>query len=151
MNRIEITLEGREPPPWLDRTIPFVSSLLERLEKRNWDLSLCFCGDQYIRSLNSRYRNRDEATDVLSFVLGETDGDFFLPGDIVISLDTLETNAAFFGVSPDEELRRLLIHGILHLGGMDHPSSGEEEPMLILQEKLLRDLGDMHILDQEDR
>jgi probable rRNA maturation factor len=60
-------------------------------------------------------------------------------GDIVISLDTLERNVKSYGVEADEELKRLLIHGILHLSGMDH---GEEEsdPMLELQEKTLRDL-----------
>jgi rRNA maturation RNase YbeY len=58
-------------------------------------------------------------------------------GDIVISLETLKTNAAYFHVDEDEELRRLIIHGILHLAGFDHPTNNPEEPMLVLQEKIL--------------
>ena len=141
MNRVEITLEGVEEPPWLERVTPFAEAALEKLEKRNWDLSLLFCGNGTIRSLNRQYRNLDEATDVLSFPLGESAGERFLPGDIAISLEALDENARRFGVSPDEELRRLLIHGILHLGGMDHASNDKEEPMLVLQEELLEELS----------
>jgi len=141
MNKVEISLEGVEPPLWLERAASFAQAALEKLEKRNWDLSVLFCDDQAIRALNKKYRNIDEATDVLSFALGETEGQRFLPGDIAISLETLEENARRFGVSPDEELRRLLIHGILHLGGMDHASNDKEEPMLALQEKILEELS----------
>ncbi|MDR2109756.1 MAG: rRNA maturation RNase YbeY, partial [Spirochaetaceae bacterium] len=77
------------------------------------------CNNPYIRSLNARFRNTDEATDVLSFPLGaaapddQTGESRYLPGDIVISLESLAENSAYFRVSQDEELRRLLIHGIL--------------------------------------
>jgi probable rRNA maturation factor len=115
------------------------------------------CDDQTIKALNARYRGRDEATDVLSFELGaEETGDDgsarWLPGDIVISLDGLEENARYFKVSEDEELRRLLIHGILHLDGMDHQTNDEAEPMIVLQERILTRLGEERILPQgEDR
>jgi len=147
MNRVEISLEGVEPPLWLNRAASFAQAALEKLEKYNWDLSVLFCGDKEIRALNKQYRNLDEATDILSFTLGETEGERFLPGDIVISLETLEENSRRFGVSPDEELRRLLIHGILHLGGMDHASNDTEEPMLELQEKILEELSQVSIID----
>jgi probable rRNA maturation factor len=143
MNRVEFSFEGVEKEPWQEDVIPFVNAVLGKLEKHNWDLSLLFCNNACIRSLNSRYRKKEEATDVLSFVLGETDGERFLPGDIVISLEMVRENADYFKVSPDEELRRLLIHGILHLGGMDHATNDKEEPMLMLQEKLLYELSDI--------
>jgi probable rRNA maturation factor len=139
MNRIEISVDGVEPPLWPEKISAFAEAVLEKLGKTNWDLSLLFCGDEVIRKLNKQYRNKDEATDVLSFILGESDGERFLPGDIAISLDTVKENALNFGVSPEEELNRLLIHGILHLGGMDHASNDAEEPMLVLQEKLLKE------------
>ncbi|MDR2182110.1 MAG: rRNA maturation RNase YbeY, partial [Treponema sp.] len=63
------------------------------------------------------------------------------PGDIVISLDALAENAVFFDVSPEDELRRLLIHGILHLTGMDHATNEMAEPMLQKQEALLGELS----------
>jgi len=151
MNRIDISLDGVEPPLWLNRAASFAQAALEKLDKRNWDLSVLFCGDAEIRALNKQYRNIDEATDVLSFALGETgggpEGERFLPGDIVISLETLQENSRHFGVSPDEELRRLLIHGILHLGGMDHATNGKDETMLVLQEKILEELSPVSIMD----
>ena len=65
----------------------------------------------------------------------------FLAGDIVISLDALSRSAEEFGVSPDEELRRLLVHGILHLSGMDHEDNAPSRPMLHRQEEILRALA----------
>jgi probable rRNA maturation factor len=109
-------------------------------------LSVLFCGNRFIRRLNFQYRGFDNPTDVLSFpyapLAGEQAGeDGFIPaGDIVISLEELKTNAKEAGISADEELRRLLIHGILHLAGSDHAGNEATEPMLIQQEMLLKEL-----------
>ncbi|MDR2785351.1 MAG: rRNA maturation RNase YbeY [Treponema sp.] len=145
MNRVEVRAEEVPLPPWADSLAGFSIKALDTLGKDGWDLSIFLCGDTYIRELNSRYRDRNEATDVLSFTLGENcpDGEGknrYLPGDIVISLETLEENSRYFEVSFDEELRRVIIHGILHLNGMDHETNGKDEPMLILQEELLKKL-----------
>jgi probable rRNA maturation factor len=67
--------------------------------------------------------------------------------DIVISLDTLKENARRFNVSEDEELRRLLIHGILHLDGMDHKTNEETEPMLLLQEEIITEFAEERIME----
>jgi probable rRNA maturation factor len=123
----------------------YLIALLAHLGKNNWDLSVVFCTDSDIRELNRQFRGKDEATDVLSFPLGESveeDGERrYLPGDIVISLDTLAANAAYFNVDQNEELRRLLIHGVLHLDGMDHAGTSLSEPMLRIQETILASLG----------
>ncbi|MDR1909271.1 MAG: rRNA maturation RNase YbeY [Spirochaetaceae bacterium] len=146
MNRIEINAEEVPLPAWTPALVLYIERVLEALHKTNWDLSVLLCNDTRIRSLNNRYRGRDEATDVLSFSLGETlheaEGDRYLPGDIVVSLDSLGENARYFGVKEHEELRRLVIHGILHLDGMDHATNDAGEAMLQLQEKLLNDLDD---------
>jgi probable rRNA maturation factor len=151
MNQAAIHAGEIPPPPWAEMARAYALRVLEVLGKDNWELSVLFCNDAYIRSLNARYRRRDEATDVLSFCLGETirgeGGEArFLPGDIVISLETLRENARYFGIREDEELRRLLIHGILHLNGMDHETNEKTEPMLELQEKILADLAGESIL-----
>jgi probable rRNA maturation factor len=152
MNRVEISAEEVPLPSWSAQANKFVLKVLDRLGRDRWDLSMLFCNDAYIRSLNARFRNRDESTDVLSFALGssyadETTGELrFLPGDIVVSLETLAENAGYFRVSQDEELRRLLIHGILHLDGMDHQTHGRAEPMLKLQEQILTELSGETIL-----
>jgi probable rRNA maturation factor len=144
MNRVEVSAEEVPLPSWADGSIRFALKALAELGRDNWDLSVLYCDDTFIKDLNARYRNRDEATDVLSFPLGQTlvegEEQRYLPGDIVISLDTLAKNAEYFEVAPDEELRRLLIHGILHLDGMDHTTNEKTEPMLILQEKILANL-----------
>ena len=139
-NEVTINIEGIENKPWAEGTEQFVLAVLEKLEKHHWDLSVFFCNNTIIQKLNRQYRNLDESTDVLSFMMGEMEGEKYLPGDIVISLEKTEENARRFGVSPEEELHRLLIHGILHLSGMDHSTNDEKEPMLIFQEKLLAEI-----------
>jgi len=150
MNSVDISSTGDKPPPWEAAARSFMLKALETLSIDNWDLSVLFCDDAFIKDLNARYRNRDEATDVLSFPLGENEdgrnGGRYIPGDIVISLDTLHENARVFGVSVDEELKRLLIHGILHLEGRDHATNSRDEPMLALQETTLAALAGETIL-----
>ena len=151
MNRVTVSAEEVPLPAWNERAGGFALKVLDRLGRDGWDLSVLFCGDRYIRSLNARYRDRDEPTDVLSFSLvetapGEGEGSRYLPGDIVISLETMAENAAYFAVPPDEELRRLLVHGILHLDGRDHGSNEKSEPLLRLQEELLAGLAGERIL-----
>jgi probable rRNA maturation factor len=146
MNAVEVSVEGIGTPPWIERARDFALAVLGRIEAESWDLSILLCDDAFIRELNRQYRDRDEATDVLSFEQGDRYRDSegrerFLAGDIVISLDALERNAEEFGVSRDEELRRLLVHGILHLSGMDHEDDEDSRPMLLRQEGILRELA----------
>jgi probable rRNA maturation factor len=151
MNRVEISAKELPLPAWTSAARSYILQVLEKLRLDSWDLSVLLCDNAYIRDLNFRYRNRDEPTDVLSFALGENapgeaGEERYLPGDIVLSLQALGENANYFEVSEDEELRRLLIHGILHLNGMDHGSNEAEEPMLKLQEQILTELSSRHIL-----
>jgi probable rRNA maturation factor len=155
MNRVMVHAAEVPLPEWVKPLKIFVLKVLLFLKKDKWDLSILLCGDRTIKDLNKIYRGKAEATDVLSFSLGESDefpvkkgrgSHRYLPGDIVISLDTLRENARRFQISEDEELRRLLIHGILHLDGMDHGSNDEAEPMLRLQEQILEKFSKKQIL-----
>ena len=138
MNRVLFSAEETALPPWTQAAENFIHKVLETLGLDNWELSVLFCNNRYIKSLNGQYRGRDEPTDVLSFPLGEKlPGGLYLAGDIAVSLEALEENARFFKVPEDEELRRLLIHGILHLSGADHSTNESGEPMLRTQEELL--------------
>ena len=112
------------------------------------DFSVHFISDDEMRELNREYRGKDEPTDILTFALcdgesfPEVEGEEKELGDIFISLDSMKRNASAFSVAEDEELRRLLVHGILHLRGMDHGTNDfAAEPMLIEQERLMRELG----------
>jgi len=150
MNHVSVNAEEIALPKWSASMCCFALKVLDEIKRDNWELSILLCGDKTITALNSQYRNIFEPTDILSFNLGETiqeDGKtVYLPGDLVISLDTLRENAKYFDASEDEELRRLLIHGILHLDGMDHKTTDKEEPMLAFQEEILVRLKDEHIL-----
>ena len=73
----------------------------------------------------------------------------YVAGDIVISIDSLKKNAIEFSVSENEELKRLIIHSILHLSGMDHGDNSKDQPMLILQEDILKLFNDVKIIREE--
>ncbi|MDR2482062.1 MAG: rRNA maturation RNase YbeY [Treponema sp.] len=154
MNRVAVSAEETPLPPWTDALKDYILKLLALLGRDRWNISVLLCNNGYIQGLNARFRSRDEPTDVLSFSLGESvseaDGEtWYLPGDIVISLETLAENARYYKVSEDEELRRLLIHGVLHLDGMDHDTNEESQPMLRLQEQLLAQLAGARILSRQ--
>ena len=142
MNKVFFRAEGLPLPPWTKEAGVFIRRVLDFLGHKNWEVSVLFCTNKYIKTLNAQYRGKDEATDILSFPQGAGGpGGQFLAGDLVISLDALEENASFFKVSADEELRRLLIHGILHLYGYDHATNSKGEPMLKFQEEILAGAG----------
>ena len=142
MNKVFFRAEELSLPSWTKAAGIFIRRVLDILGCKNWEVSVLFCSNKYIKTLNTQYRNKDKATDILSFPQGlEGPGGQYLAGDIVISLDALEENVSFFKVSADEELRRLLIHGILHLYGYDHATNNKGEPMLKLQEEILAGAG----------
>jgi len=150
MNNVTINTQEMSLPVWSGAVCSFATKVLDELNCVNWELSILFCGNKTIRGLNNHYLNKDEPTDILSFNLGETikDGgrEVYLPGDIIISLEMLHENAQYFKISEDEELRRLLIHGILHLNGMDHETIESGEPMLALQESILEKFKNERII-----
>jgi metalloprotein, YbeY/UPF0054 family len=153
-NRIIVDCdEGISRPVWTDRVESFVQKVLDRLDIDNWELSVLFCADPFIANLNRQYRDIDGPTDVLSFEQGDEyidddDQTWFNAGDIVISVDTLKKNAEQFEVSENEELKRLLVHGILHLDGMDHEDNSPEQEMLQFQEHLLAGFTDVLVLGE---
>ena len=136
-NRIFVSVqEGIHEPEWLDKTEAFIAIAA--------------------KELNSSYRNIDAPTDVLSFENDEEyedeEGKWKCVGDIAISLDTLPVNAEYFNEDTNAELKRLLVHGLLHLNGMDHGEEHIEKgtapkcEMLVLQENILEKLKDEIII-----
>jgi len=141
MNTVTTDWSGVERPCWLENAEKFTAAALCQMQKDGWVVSLVFCDDDFIQALNRDYRKKDEPTDVLSFPLGDSvtqDGTTsFLAGDIIISLPGLARNMADFNVGQNEELKRLIVHGLLHLAGMDHTDNSPRQPMLMLQESIL--------------
>ncbi len=145
MNNILTDAQGVEPPPCTEELLQFAERVLAKLGKDNWEISVLFTDDSCIQNLNKQYRDKDEPTDVLSFEQGteyllEDGTPRFLAGDIAISLPTVQRNAENWNVPYNEELHRLMLHGIMHLAGYDHAGNDASEPMLIEQETLLGQL-----------
>ncbi len=113
-------------------------------------ISVLIEGDETVQELNRRYRGIDAPTDVLTFVSAEAAehpvtfnadfGERAHAGDIIISLPAVRRNADTFNIGEEEELCRVLIHGVLHVCGWQHKSNDDDEPMLQRQEELLRSL-----------
>ncbi len=91
------------------------------------EVSVYLTDDKTIRELNRAYREKDKPTDVLSFPISEEVGGWTVLGDIVISVDTAKRQAEYMGHPLEEEIKRLLVHGFLHLLGYDHELGKEEE------------------------
>ena len=103
------------------------------------ELSLAFVTDQTIHELNHQYRHKDRPTDVLSFPLADEHCPTLL-GDVVISIDTARRQARQRKRAFADELRALLIHGILHLLGYDHEVSDSEAVRMRRKERELKAL-----------
>ncbi|MCL2689294.1 MAG: rRNA maturation RNase YbeY [Chitinispirillia bacterium] len=91
----------------------------------NRTTTLILCSDYFIRKLNREYRGKDKPTDVLSFEFGDDD----LLGEVYISLQRAKVQARAYGLTYEEELKRLLVHGLLHLMGYDHIKKTERAVM----------------------
>ena len=94
--------------------------------RRVGDVGYLFVNDEKILEMNREYLGHDYYTDVITF---DYDEDDIVSGDIIISLDTVKSNAELYAKSYDEELHRVIIHGILHLCGINDKGPGEREIM----------------------
>lgn len=129
-----------EPPPdlFLDR---FLTDLFAHLEMPRPELSILVTDDARMRDLNRDYRQKDKTTDVLSFpanVTAHGDEPGFL-GDIAISAPTAQLQAREIGHGYAQEIRFLVLHGVLHLLGYDHET--DDGQMLALQKQLKQKLS----------
>ena len=102
--------------------------------KRVGEVGYLFCDDEKILEVNREFLNHDYYTDIITFDYCEGD---VLNGDLVVSLDTVKSNAAMLGKAYDEELHRVIIHGILHLCGLNDKAPGERELMEEAENKAL--------------
>jgi probable rRNA maturation factor len=135
--RIQVLNRQRRCKIYRKSVALFCDAVFESLGRPKHPLSVAFISAEEMRSLNSRYLKRNYATDVLSFSYGSVkmEGIPFL-GEIVIAPEIAADQARRFRISPDKELRKLLVHGILHLLGYDHVT--DQGQMYHFQRKLLR-------------
>lgn len=101
------------------------------------DINYIFVDDETILDINRRFIGHDYYTDHIGFDYSQGNA---LSGDIYISLDTVRTNAELFGVTKEEELRRIIIHGLLHLCGFQDKTDDERKLMQQAEDKALNSL-----------
>ncbi|MCX8029414.1 MAG: rRNA maturation RNase YbeY [Brevinematales bacterium] len=119
--------------------------VLRELSKNKVEITILLCKNEEIKEYNSKYRQKDYPTDVLSFPYGEKIGRYTYLGDIIISIDKVHEQSKEFEVSEFEEFLRLLVHGILHLLGYDHETSEEDEKIMMeLQDNLIAKIMDKY-------
>ncbi len=99
------------------------------------EIGYLFCDDEKILEVNREYLQHDYYTDIITF---DYDEDDIISGDLVISLDTVRSNAELFNKTYEEELYRVIIHGILHLCGINDKGPGEREIMEAAENKALK-------------
>ena len=121
-------IKRRETTAWIRR-------VAETYHKRVGEIGYLFCDDEHILAVNREYLQHDYYTDIITFDYCEDD---VLNGDLVISLDTVRSNAGLFGKPYDEELHRVIIHGILHLCGLNDKGPGEREQMEAAEDRALQ-------------
>lgn len=107
------------------------------------EVSLVFIDDEGIRELNARWRDKDKATNVLSFPGSDPDDEVYGPllGDIVFASQTMQREAEELGIDFSDHLSHLAVHGLLHLFDYDHQEEDEAELMEELERRILADLG----------
>ena len=115
-------------------TSAWIKAVAATYGRKIGEVGYMFVDDKKILEVNNEYLGHDYYTDVITF---DYDEDDTVNGDIVISLDTVRTNAELFGKTYEEELHRVIIHGILHLCGINYKGPGEREQMEAAENKAL--------------
>ncbi len=121
-------------------TTAWVRAVAATYGKRVGEVAYIFCNDDKILEVNRQYLQHDYFTDIITFDYCEGD---MISGDLFISLDTVRSNAELFNKTYDEELHRVIIHGILHLVGINDKGPGEREIMEAAENKALELLKEM--------
>lgn len=125
--QIQWLSSGVELPP-IDYQLleQWIAQVAQSHNRIAYTLNYIFCNDEEILRINRQFLDHDYFTDIITF---DTCRGALLRGDIYISLDTVASNAAQLGTDPDRELLRVIIHGILHLCGINDKGPGEREIM----------------------
>lgn len=128
MTEINYMTQGNVTLPALDETAvrDWIVMVAQQHGQRVGCLTYVFCDDDYILETNREFLGHDYYTDIITF---DYTNSRHIAGDMVISLDTVKSNAEALGVSYDSELMRVIIHGVLHLCGINDKGPGEREIM----------------------
>ena len=124
----------------------WVSEVIKCRGKQVGNINYLFCDDEYLLEVNQKYLDHDTYTDIITFDYVVAD---LISGDIMISIDRVGENAQSYNVSFEQELRRVVIHGVLHLLGQGDKSDSEAAEMRHQEEDALALWNDMFPVKQE--
>jgi len=110
--------------------------VVEKEGKQVGVTNIVFCSDEYLMKVNEEFLKRDYLTDVITFDYSEGDK---ISGDILISVERVSENAAELGVPELEELKRIMVHGVLHLLGYDDDTTENRDAMTVREDLYLRE------------
>ncbi|MFZ6015825.1 MAG: rRNA maturation RNase YbeY [Patescibacteria group bacterium] len=137
---LDITFYGKIPKVVTKKALKdAVCAVLKKLRKKQGKVGIAFISEQKIKEFNKKYLKKNKPTDVLSFTYSRP-ADPFLEGDIMLCGEYIKKQAKANSVLFKQEVLRLAVHGMLHIGGMDHDSFSKEKKMFSLQEKILKTL-----------
>lgn len=132
---ITYNADGVKMPNIRKRTVSaWIKAVAATFGRKVGEIGYMFVDDEKMLKVNNEYLGHDYYTDIITFDYDEGDT---ISGDLVISLDTVRTNAEKFGKDYNEELHRVIIHGILHLCGINDKGPGEREIMEAHENKAL--------------
>lgn len=117
-----------------DRIDAWIEEVLALHQRQLGELCYVFCSDNYILQVNNDYLQHDYYTDIITFDYCVNN---MISGDLFISLDTVKTNAEQFSQTFENELLRVIIHGVLHLCGLKDKSTEDEKNMRLAEEQAL--------------
>ncbi len=138
---ITYNVDGVRMPAIKKRAVnAWIKAVAASYNRRVGDIGYMFVNDERILQVNNEYLGHNYYTDVITF---DYDEDDIVSGDIVISLDTVQSNAQLFGKTYEEEFYRVLIHGILHLCGINDKGPGERQVMEAAENRALALLTQM--------
>lgn len=117
-----------------DKVRKWIKAVAASYQKRVGNITYSFCDDEKILAVNCEYLQHDYYTDIITFDYCEGNR---LSGDLFISLDTVRSNAEMLHTDYNTELHRVIIHGVLHLCGINDKGPGEREIMEAAENKAL--------------
>lgn len=113
----------------------WLNDVIQKENHQLGELAYIFCSDSYLHDINKKFLNHDTLTDIITFDYVE---DNIINGEIYISTERVKENALDFDVSFDNELRRVMVHGVLHLCGHKDESDDQKGMMRKLEDKYLK-------------
>lgn len=125
-----------------DKTVlkKWITSTIERKKQRAGEINFIFCSDEHLLGINKQYLNHDTYTDIVTFDYSKDGKKESVSGDIFISIDRVKENAKKFSKSFEEELHRVIIHGVLHLLGYKDKTKSAKEEMRKAEDTCLKKL-----------